>query len=139
VVDLDAGCCGLAGSFGYEKEHYDVSCLFGEQRLFPALRRAPPQTPSWSPRVSPAGRRSPTGSGGRLFIPQPCCARYCRVSIPAHKTRTEFPRYAWRTIDASRCCTSGLVASVRLNGPSRGCDDCSHSFASPGRPQPWGR
>jgi FAD/FMN-containing dehydrogenase/Fe-S oxidoreductase len=38
VVDLDAGCCGLAGSFGYEKEHYDVSLAVGEQRLFPALR-----------------------------------------------------------------------------------------------------
>jgi Fe-S oxidoreductase len=37
VVDLDAGCCGMAGSFGYEKEHYEVSRLVGEQRLFPAL------------------------------------------------------------------------------------------------------
>jgi FAD/FMN-containing dehydrogenase/Fe-S oxidoreductase len=42
VIDLDAGCCGLAGSFGYEKEHYEVSWLVGEQRLFPALRRAEP-------------------------------------------------------------------------------------------------
>ena len=42
VVDLDAGCCGLAGSFGYEKEHYDVSRIVGEQRLFPALRQAKP-------------------------------------------------------------------------------------------------
>jgi Fe-S oxidoreductase len=41
VIDLDAGCCGLAGSFGYEKEHYEVSRLVGEQRLFPALRQAP--------------------------------------------------------------------------------------------------
>jgi Fe-S oxidoreductase len=40
VIDLDAGCCGLAGSFGYEKEHYEVSRLVGEQRLFPALREA---------------------------------------------------------------------------------------------------
>jgi FAD/FMN-containing dehydrogenase/Fe-S oxidoreductase len=40
VVDLDAGCCGMAGSFGYEKEHYEVSRLVGEQRLFPQLRRA---------------------------------------------------------------------------------------------------
>src|SRR5262249_41591848 len=40
VVDLDAGCCGLAGSFGYEKEHHEVSRLVGEQRLFPALRQA---------------------------------------------------------------------------------------------------
>jgi hypothetical protein len=38
VVDLDAGCCGLAGSFGYEVEHYEVSRLIGAQRLFPALR-----------------------------------------------------------------------------------------------------
>ncbi len=41
VIDLDAGCCGMAGSFGYEKEHYEVSRLVGEQRLFPALRQAP--------------------------------------------------------------------------------------------------
>jgi Fe-S oxidoreductase len=40
VLDLDAGCCGLAGSFGYEREHYEVSRLVGEQRLFPALRQA---------------------------------------------------------------------------------------------------
>ncbi len=40
VVDLDAGCCGMAGSFGYEKEHYEVSRLVGEQQLFPALRAA---------------------------------------------------------------------------------------------------
>jgi FAD/FMN-containing dehydrogenase/Fe-S oxidoreductase len=41
VIDLDAGCCGMAGSFGYEKEHYEVSRLVGEQQLFPALRAAP--------------------------------------------------------------------------------------------------
>jgi Fe-S oxidoreductase len=37
VVDLDAGCCGMAGAFGYEREHYEVSRLVGEQHLFPAL------------------------------------------------------------------------------------------------------
>lgn len=41
VVDLDAGCCGMAGSFGYEKRHYEISRLVGEHRLFPALREAP--------------------------------------------------------------------------------------------------
>jgi len=40
VIDLDAGCCGMAGSFGYEKEHYEISRQVGEQRLFPALRQA---------------------------------------------------------------------------------------------------
>jgi Fe-S oxidoreductase len=45
VVSLDAGCCGMAGSFGYEKEHYEVSRLVGEHRLFPALRAASEETP----------------------------------------------------------------------------------------------
>jgi len=38
VVDLDAGCCGMAGSFGYAVEHYDVSRQIGERRLLPAAR-----------------------------------------------------------------------------------------------------
>jgi Fe-S oxidoreductase len=37
VVELDAGCCGMAGSFGFEAEHYDLSMQIGEQRLFPAV------------------------------------------------------------------------------------------------------
>jgi Fe-S oxidoreductase len=41
VVELDAGCCGMAGSFGYEKEHYAVSVTIAEQRLWPAVRQAP--------------------------------------------------------------------------------------------------
>jgi FAD/FMN-containing dehydrogenase/Fe-S oxidoreductase len=40
VTDLDAGCCGMAGAFGYEKEHYEISRRVGEQQLFPALRDA---------------------------------------------------------------------------------------------------
>jgi FAD/FMN-containing dehydrogenase/Fe-S oxidoreductase len=40
VIDLDAGCCGMAGSFGYESEHYDLSRRVGEDRLFPAVRKA---------------------------------------------------------------------------------------------------
>jgi FAD/FMN-containing dehydrogenase/Fe-S oxidoreductase len=44
VEDLDAGCCGMAGAFGYEREHYDVSRMVGEHRLFPALRQADPDT-----------------------------------------------------------------------------------------------
>ncbi|SDN97965.1 FAD-binding and (Fe-S)-binding domain-containing protein [Geodermatophilus sp. DSM 45219] len=40
VQELDAGCCGMAGSFGFESEHYDVSMQVGEDRLFPAVRAA---------------------------------------------------------------------------------------------------
>ena len=38
VVDLDAGCCGMAGSFGYLRDHFDVSRAIGERRLLPAAR-----------------------------------------------------------------------------------------------------
>lgn len=38
VVDLDSGCCGMAGSFGYSRDHFDVSRAIGERRLFPAVR-----------------------------------------------------------------------------------------------------
>lgn len=41
VTVLDAGCCGMAGSFGFEKEHYDVSMKIGGMRLFPAVNDAP--------------------------------------------------------------------------------------------------
>ena len=40
---VNAGCCGMAGSFGYEKEHYDVSMAIGEQALFPAVNAKGPE------------------------------------------------------------------------------------------------
>ncbi len=40
VKVVDSGCCGMAGAFGYELEHYDVSMQVGELALFPALRKA---------------------------------------------------------------------------------------------------
>ena len=42
VTDLDAGCCGMAGSFGYAREHFDVSRQIGERRLLPAARALEP-------------------------------------------------------------------------------------------------
>ena len=38
---IPSGCCGMAGSFGYEKEHYDLSMQIGELVLFPAVRSQP--------------------------------------------------------------------------------------------------
>lgn len=40
VEEIPSGCCGMAGSFGYEKEHYDISMKVGELVLFPAVRNA---------------------------------------------------------------------------------------------------
>ena len=44
VVDLDAGCCGMAGSFGYTREHFEVSKAIAERRLLPAVRRMGPRS-----------------------------------------------------------------------------------------------
>jgi FAD/FMN-containing dehydrogenase/Fe-S oxidoreductase len=52
VIDLDAGCCGMAGSFGYETEHYQVSQQVGEQRILPAVRQAGPDTAVVAPGFS---------------------------------------------------------------------------------------
>jgi Fe-S oxidoreductase len=41
---LDSGCCGMAGSFGFERHHYDVSQAIGERRLMPALRSSSADT-----------------------------------------------------------------------------------------------
>ncbi|MSP39745.1 MAG: FAD-binding oxidoreductase [Deltaproteobacteria bacterium] len=40
VSEVDSGCCGMAGSFGFEKEHYDLSAKIGNQRLAPAVKGA---------------------------------------------------------------------------------------------------
>jgi Fe-S oxidoreductase len=44
VTTPKVGCCGQAGSFGYEREHYDLSIAVGEQQLLPAVRDAAPST-----------------------------------------------------------------------------------------------
>ncbi len=41
AVEIDAGCCGMAGSFGMTVDRYDLSMRIGEDRLFPAVRRSP--------------------------------------------------------------------------------------------------
>ena len=44
IVELDSGCCGMAGSFGYTREHFDVSKQIGERRLLPAARALAPNS-----------------------------------------------------------------------------------------------
>jgi Fe-S oxidoreductase len=40
VVPIDSSCCGMAGSFGYEPEHYEISKAMAERSLLPAVRSA---------------------------------------------------------------------------------------------------
>jgi FAD/FMN-containing dehydrogenase/Fe-S oxidoreductase len=44
AVELETGCCGMAGSFGYEAKHYDLSMTIGGDRLFPAVNDEPATT-----------------------------------------------------------------------------------------------
>jgi FAD/FMN-containing dehydrogenase/Fe-S oxidoreductase len=44
VEILDSGCCGMAGAFGYESEHYELGIRCGERVLLPAVRKAPEET-----------------------------------------------------------------------------------------------
>lgn len=44
ATEIPSGCCGMAGSFGYEKEHYDLSMKIGEMVLFPAVRQSNKET-----------------------------------------------------------------------------------------------
>ncbi len=40
ISEINCGCCGMAGAFGFEKEHYEISMRIGELSLFPAVRKA---------------------------------------------------------------------------------------------------
>ncbi len=44
LTEVDSGCCGMAGSFGYEAEHYEISMRMAEHRLLPAVREAEAET-----------------------------------------------------------------------------------------------
>lgn len=44
VETIDSGCCGMAGSFGYEREHFDISLQMAERRLLPKVRKSDGKT-----------------------------------------------------------------------------------------------
>jgi Fe-S oxidoreductase len=52
VTDLDSGCCGMAGSFGYAKDKYEVSRQIGERKLLPAARALAPDAVLVAPGTS---------------------------------------------------------------------------------------
>lgn len=52
VEEIPSGCCGMAGSFGYEAEHHDLSMRIGEMRLFPDVRKQPDDTIICAPGTS---------------------------------------------------------------------------------------
>jgi Fe-S oxidoreductase len=64
---IDSGCCGMAGTFGYEKEHYDLSVSVGKLKLFPAIQQGMGS--------DPGATFLSTGSACRMQIEQGTTAR----------------------------------------------------------------
>ena len=65
---IPSGCCGMAGSFGYEAEHFDLSQQIGELVLFPAVRAAGPETIIAAPGTS-CRHQIKDGTGRRALHP----------------------------------------------------------------------
>lgn len=68
VEEIKSGCCGMAGSFGYEKEHFELSMKVGELVLFPEVRKTPPETLIAAPGTS-CRHQIKDGTGRRAFHP----------------------------------------------------------------------
>ncbi|MFO7656064.1 MAG: FAD-linked oxidase C-terminal domain-containing protein [Bacteroidales bacterium] len=68
VEEIKSGCCGMAGSFGYEKEHYDLSMQVGELVLFPEVRKASVETIISAPGTS-CRHQIKDGTGRTAFHP----------------------------------------------------------------------
>ena len=79
VEEVDSGCCGMAGSFGYEAEHYDVSLAMGERRLLPAVREAAPETTVVAAGVS-CRQQIKHGTGRQALHPAEVLHRACGLS-----------------------------------------------------------
>jgi Fe-S oxidoreductase len=65
---IPSGCCGMAGSFGYEAEHYKVSMKIGELVLFPAVRKLAEEVLVAAPGTS-CRHQIHDGTGRRAFHP----------------------------------------------------------------------
>ena len=68
VDEIPSGCCGMAGAYGYEKEHYDMSMKIGEMILFPAVREAPEETVIAAPGTS-CRHHIAEGTGRKAYHP----------------------------------------------------------------------
>ncbi|TCJ18427.1 FAD-binding oxidoreductase [Rubrobacter taiwanensis] len=77
VSVVDSGCCGMAGAFGYEKEHYEVSMQMAERRLLPAVREAGTHTLIVAPGTS-CRQQISDGSTRRAIHPAEYLALHLR-------------------------------------------------------------
>lgn len=68
VTEIPSGCCGMAGAFGYEKEHYELSLKVGELVLFPEIRKTPEEVVIVAPGTS-CRHQIADGTGRKAYHP----------------------------------------------------------------------
>ena len=85
--EVDSGCCGMAGSFGFERGHYDLSMAIAERRLLPALRQLTAPVPVVAAGIS-CRQQIAHGAGRRALHP---------AELLVARTRTLSPPGAGRT------------------------------------------
>ena len=89
----DSGCCGMAGSFGFERgEHYEVSVAAGERVLLPAVRARRAGTRTWSPTASAAASRSARATGRKAIHPAELLALALRTGTRGEPRPGSGPR-----------------------------------------------
>ncbi len=77
IVLIDCGCCGMAGSFGFEKNHYELSMQIGELSLFPAIRKA--ESDAWIVAAGTSCRQQiEDGTGRHALHPVDALFRYLK-------------------------------------------------------------
>jgi len=118
VKVLDAGCCGLAGNFGFEAGHYEVSMACGERVLLPALREAPSDALVLADGFS---CRTQIEHGGTGRIPVHLAEvlaaglhrQPMRPSRPAPPARGDYLRLAGLAVAAAAASSAGATAARR--------------------------
>ncbi|MEU1118025.1 MULTISPECIES: FAD-linked oxidase C-terminal domain-containing protein [unclassified Streptomyces] len=103
---LDAGCCGLAGNFGFERDHHDVSMAVGELGVLPAVREAAPGALVLADGFSCRTQIEQGGTGRRAMHLAEALALALDGPLPADRperltTRPTVPRSASRLVTAA--------------------------------------
>lgn len=112
---LDAGCCGLAGNFGFERGHYPVSLAIAEQGLLPAVRAAPPGALLLADGFSCRTQIAQGGTGRRALHTAEALALALDGPLPAHgpeklADRPVASRADARLVTAACAVTAGAAA-----------------------------
>jgi FAD/FMN-containing dehydrogenase/Fe-S oxidoreductase len=114
---LDAGCCGMAGSFGFEKDKYEISTRCSEQKLLPRVRQSPDSLViadgfSCRTQIEQATARHPLHLAEVLHLALRKEGRLSAIQVSSHSRSRRRPRASWAL--AAIAATAGVATLVSL-------------------------